>query len=211
MEINEQSTMNFECPQCGNKFEAAMIHHPGGVNDYGWWIIKCASCGEIFDLYVGRDVNDSSLTTGGEVLKLMDREVYKQEDVKETIKEILNEQTILEQELVNGIKNFQQTYQGLLHEHRPLHQKIIKQTATESEKMRCYALEAEMKEISSQEIEYKFELVKSHFGQEAFSKYKEWHNFPQLPGSKKDLKRIHTLEKELKGVKDHLLKLGIAK
>lgn len=85
--MDETSTITFNCknPKCKNEFKGLIVEHKGGVNDYGWWIVKCKSCKHIFDVYVGRDVNDSSLTSGGEILDRLDREVYTEEKVKEEV------------------------------------------------------------------------------------------------------------------------------
>jgi hypothetical protein len=86
----ESSTLTFNCPKkgCKNVFSAHIIEHKGGLNDYGWWIIECSACGEIFDTYIGRDVNDSSLSSGGRLLARMDKEVHNEEDVKTRVKKL---------------------------------------------------------------------------------------------------------------------------
>jgi len=84
----ETASLTFKCPNkdCKNEFHAHIVEHRGGVNDYGWWIIKCNSCQTIFDTYIGRDVNDSSLISGGSILERLDKEVQNEEDVKEAVK-----------------------------------------------------------------------------------------------------------------------------
>jgi hypothetical protein len=56
------------------------------VNDYGSWIVKCVKCDEVFEKYIGRDVNDSSLESGGQVLGKYDREVYSAERILDEVK-----------------------------------------------------------------------------------------------------------------------------
>lgn len=84
----ESSSLRFNCENkdCDNKFSAHIIEHKGGVNDYGWWIIKCDKCQTVFDAYIGRDVNDSSLTSGGTILEKLDKEIYSEEEVKAAVK-----------------------------------------------------------------------------------------------------------------------------
>jgi hypothetical protein len=86
--MTESATMTFECvnPKCDNGFKARIIEHKGGMNDYGSWIVKCRKCNEIFDIYIGRDVNDSSLTSGGQILGKYDKEVYSDERIDEEVK-----------------------------------------------------------------------------------------------------------------------------
>jgi hypothetical protein len=86
--MTESATMTFECmnPKCGNGFTARIIEHKGGMNDYGSWIVKCKKCNEIFAIYIGRDVNDSSLTSGGQILGKYDNEVYSDEQIDEAVK-----------------------------------------------------------------------------------------------------------------------------
>ena len=63
-----------------------IIEHKGGVNDYGSWIVKYEKCNEIFDLYICREVNDSSLTSGGQIIGKYDKEIYSDEEIDEEVK-----------------------------------------------------------------------------------------------------------------------------
>ncbi len=83
-------TFMFKCenPNCYNDFKGHQVVHKGGINDYGWWIVKCEKCGFIFQIYVGRDVNDSSLVSGGEILRKFDKEIDTEKDVLLAVKEI---------------------------------------------------------------------------------------------------------------------------
>lgn len=81
----ETATMTFECPKCKNEFRAHIVEHKGGINDYGWWVIKCDACKTVFDTYIGRDVNDSSLSSGGVILERFDKEISSEKDVKEAV------------------------------------------------------------------------------------------------------------------------------
>jgi len=84
------ATLQFHCANsnCNASFEAHMVEYPGGVNDYGWWIIQCDICREIFSEYVGRDVNDSRLSSGGKILVRMDRDVCSEEEVHEEVQRL---------------------------------------------------------------------------------------------------------------------------
>lgn len=79
-------SMTIKCPECGHSMEADMVVHVGGVNDYGWWVLRCGGCGHVFDTYVGRDVNDSSLTEGGEILERIDQDEHDEAAVKDRVK-----------------------------------------------------------------------------------------------------------------------------
>ena len=85
--MTESATMTFGCEntKCDNKFTARIIEHKGGMNDYGSWIVQCKKCNEIFSVYVGRDVNDSNLTSGGQVLGNYDREMSADEKIEEEV------------------------------------------------------------------------------------------------------------------------------
>lgn len=87
MITTESSTLLFKCgnKECNNDFHANIVKHKGGVNDSGWWIIKCDLCQSIFDVYVGKDVNDSSLESGGRILERFDKDIETEEDVKKAL------------------------------------------------------------------------------------------------------------------------------
>jgi len=82
----------FGCPECDGKFEADIVVHRGGVNDYGWWIVACDACGEIFSTWIGRDVRDSNLVKGGRILEIMDRDVHIEEEVEARTEELREQQ-----------------------------------------------------------------------------------------------------------------------
>lgn len=90
----ETSTSFFKCinSDCDNEFKANIVKHKGGVNDYGWWAIECKKCSEIFSNYIGRDVNDSNLASGGKILKRYDKEFYSEDEVIDDITSLKNEE-----------------------------------------------------------------------------------------------------------------------
>ena len=81
------TTLIFKCQnaECNNEFTARIIEHRGGLNDEGSWIVKCRKCKDIFSINVGRDVNDSSLTSGGTILGKYCRDAYTMEDIEDEI------------------------------------------------------------------------------------------------------------------------------
>jgi|GEM_PF-6480098 len=80
---SESASLTFNCENknCSNNFSATIVEHRGGVNDYGWWAIKCDKCDEIFIKYIGRDVSDSRLNDGGKIIKRYDKGVYSEDEV----------------------------------------------------------------------------------------------------------------------------------
>ena len=84
----EVSTLLFECPTCKNQLEASMVRERGGINDSGWWIIECSECESIFSNYVGKDVNDSHLRSGGKIIKKLDKDCYTEEEVKAEVEKL---------------------------------------------------------------------------------------------------------------------------
>ncbi len=89
MAFPETSTLIFKSPK-GVEFVARMVEHKGGVNDYGWWIVQAERTGEIFSVYVGRDVNDSQLLSGGKILERFDKEIHTEDDVRERMQKLIN-------------------------------------------------------------------------------------------------------------------------
>lgn len=71
----ECSTVITSCPQCKSKIEINRCWTPGGINDSGGFILKCSSCGYVFDKYIGKDINDSRVVSGATVLDTYDNEV----------------------------------------------------------------------------------------------------------------------------------------
>lgn len=87
--MKDYSTEWFNCPnpECDNSFEATIVKEKGGFNDKGWWVIQCDSCSTIFDTYVGKDVYDSHLDSGGEILERVEKDDNTTEDdVAEAVK-----------------------------------------------------------------------------------------------------------------------------
>lgn len=72
-----RGTLTAPCPKqgCGNIVEIDQAWTPGGVNDYGGFILRCTTCSTVFPLPVGRDVNDSDVRAGAELLDRWDEEI----------------------------------------------------------------------------------------------------------------------------------------
>jgi hypothetical protein len=70
-----------------------MVINEDGMNTYGYWIVKCEKCGEIFKVYIGRDVRDSSLIYGGAILGIYDDDVYGDKDVKNQVLKFKEDET----------------------------------------------------------------------------------------------------------------------
>ena len=72
--MSESATTIAWCPHCENEIEIHKIWTPGGVNDYGGWVLKCSRCGNPFH-YAGKDIKMSRVESGASVLAVYDDEV----------------------------------------------------------------------------------------------------------------------------------------
>jgi hypothetical protein len=70
-----QSTIVSNCEKCSNPIEINNCWTPGGVNDYGGFILQCSECCHVFDIYIGRDIMMSSVKKGAKVLDTYDRDI----------------------------------------------------------------------------------------------------------------------------------------
>lgn len=43
----------------------------GGANDYGNFEVECLKCKHHFDIYVGRDIDASSIKSGAKLIKVI--------------------------------------------------------------------------------------------------------------------------------------------
>ncbi len=77
----ESAVVSTNCDKCGNTIEINKLWTPGGVNDYGGYVLQCEKCGYIFHLHLGRDINDSSVRKGAKVLATYDDEVGNQQEI----------------------------------------------------------------------------------------------------------------------------------
>ena len=76
-----RATISSECPVCNNAIEIDNRWTPGGVNDYGGYVLQCIACNHVFALHVGRDVNDSRVTGGAKKIDQYDDELGNKEQV----------------------------------------------------------------------------------------------------------------------------------
>jgi hypothetical protein len=88
----DSATVVGECPDCRNEVEVTQVWEPGGVNDYGGFILECAKCRQRFPFHVGRDIDMSSVAKGARVLDKYDdgivgdrEEALKRHGIKEVI------------------------------------------------------------------------------------------------------------------------------
>jgi hypothetical protein len=70
-----------ECPYCGNSITIVQAWTPGGMNDYGGYVLKCKKCSKPFHYYLGRDIEMSRVVDGAEVLATYDRDVGNRDNV----------------------------------------------------------------------------------------------------------------------------------
>lgn len=69
------------CPKCGSKIEAEQNWTAGGINDYGGWVLKCNSCGALFHIRLGRDINDSRVICGATVIDTYHDELRNRDEI----------------------------------------------------------------------------------------------------------------------------------
>jgi hypothetical protein len=67
-------TTSCKNPKCKNELRIRIVEDAKKKNYYGWWIVRCNRCKEIFDINVGKDVYDSLLISGGTILQRLDTE-----------------------------------------------------------------------------------------------------------------------------------------
>jgi hypothetical protein len=73
--MSEAATITTQCPYCENQIEIQQNWTPGGVNDYGGWVLQCAKCAKPLHVHVGRDIQMSRVTSGAVILADYDDEV----------------------------------------------------------------------------------------------------------------------------------------
>lgn len=76
----ETATLIVRCPHCTNEVTIEKRWTPGGVNDYGGWVIQC-KCKQHFAVRIGRDVSDSNILSGGTVVAKYDDELKNKQEV----------------------------------------------------------------------------------------------------------------------------------
>lgn len=71
----DHATQSLNCPSCSAPIEIAQTWTPGGINDYGGFVLQCGSCKHVFAFRMGRDINDSSVASGAKALGTWDEAV----------------------------------------------------------------------------------------------------------------------------------------
>ena len=79
--MNETAIILTSCLKCGNEIKIQQVWTPGGMNDYGGWVIECGKCSTKMHIRIGRDVNDSNMISGGKKLDSYDDEIGNQTEV----------------------------------------------------------------------------------------------------------------------------------
>ena len=70
-----------QCLRCSNEVTITNRWTPGGMNDYGGYVLECSTCHKPFAFRLGRDINDSSVDTGATVLATWDEELNNKAEV----------------------------------------------------------------------------------------------------------------------------------
>lgn len=70
-------TLSVQCtnPGCDGELQIQQNWDEGGVNDAGGMIIECRICAQPNDVYIGIDIYDSRLLSGGKILGAYDSEI----------------------------------------------------------------------------------------------------------------------------------------
>jgi hypothetical protein len=77
----DSATISLNCPNCDNDIVIDNRWTPGGVNDYGGYILQCTACDHIFSTHIGRDINDSRVTSGAKVVDQYDDEIGNKDEI----------------------------------------------------------------------------------------------------------------------------------
>jgi hypothetical protein len=77
----DTASVTASCPHCSNPIEITQRWTPGGMNDYGGYVLECLECHKVFSLHLGRDINDSLVNEGAKVLDTYDNELGDKSEV----------------------------------------------------------------------------------------------------------------------------------
>ena len=64
----EESIIDLVCPNCGNRIIIKQVWYPGGINDYGSFVLECDKCQKTIKFHIGRDVDASSVISGAKLI-----------------------------------------------------------------------------------------------------------------------------------------------
>lgn len=73
--MTETATQINRCAQCSAEIIIDCVWEPGGMNDYGGFIVQCQACDAVQEIDVGRDVYMSRVRRGAQLLDRYDRDV----------------------------------------------------------------------------------------------------------------------------------------
>lgn len=68
-------------PTCGHTIKIEKRWTAGGVNDCGGYVLRCTHCRTVFDVHLGRDIMDSRVLSGADVLDTYDDELKNKAEV----------------------------------------------------------------------------------------------------------------------------------
>jgi hypothetical protein len=63
-----------KCKKCKSDIVIEKNWTPGGLNDYGGYILECVNCLHVFSVHIGRDIYESSVKMGARQLDKYDDE-----------------------------------------------------------------------------------------------------------------------------------------
>jgi hypothetical protein len=64
-----------KCPNCKDNINISVGRYPGGINDYGGWVLECAMCAKKFQISVKNPDDLSSVVSGASVVASWDDEM----------------------------------------------------------------------------------------------------------------------------------------
>lgn len=70
--VTESLTIVCNNTTCRNEWRIRVMGPHKGTTASGWWIVKCARCNSIFELYIDKHVNTNLLISGGTILRRLD-------------------------------------------------------------------------------------------------------------------------------------------
>ncbi len=70
-----------KCPECKSNINISVGRYPGGCNDSGGWVLKCATCNEEFPVPVKNPDDLSSVISGASVVASWDNEIGSKAEV----------------------------------------------------------------------------------------------------------------------------------
>jgi len=143
-----------KCPRstCQNPIHISVGRWPGGLNDSGGWVLKCATCDHVFPINVKNPDDASSVNSGATIIDSWDNELENRAEV------LAAHGVIDEPEHVERLLLLQH---GQLDKFYDLDSKPL---------YRCGACNGNLEHLAYAALEEKLDVVNSAFG-----KYLNWH------------------------------------